>query len=153
MIDLSTEEWKEAYRLVQAAAADPADDAARAAAFDFLRTAESKRLLAIAHLLQPGATARSVQAALVPLERVDKRAKITDSEMGIRTTDAPGHVDKAPFAVVADNVVANRLVEVVRPRNGDSRIVDIPVRMRHAAVKSPKPTARRIGIRAARREP
>ena len=104
MIDLSTEEWKEAYRLVQLAAARPEDDATRAAAFDFLRTAESKRLLALAHLLQPGATARSIQAALVPLERVDKRAKITDSEMGIRTTDAPGHVDKAPFVVVADNV-------------------------------------------------
>ena len=67
MIDLSNEEWKEAYRLVQAAAAQPDNDAARAAAFDFLRTAESKRLLAIAHLLQPGATARSIQAALVPL--------------------------------------------------------------------------------------
>ena len=104
MIDLSTEEWKEAYRLVRQAAERPGDDGARAAAFDFLRTAESKRLLALAHLLQPGATARSIQAAIVPLERVDKRAKITDSEMGIRTTDAPGHVDKAPFVVVADNV-------------------------------------------------
>ena len=104
MIDLSTEEWKEAYRLVRLAAERPDDDVARAAAFDYLRTAESKRLLAIAHLLQPGATPRSIQAALVPLERVDKRAKITDSEMGIRTTDAPGHVDKAPFVVVADNV-------------------------------------------------
>ena len=104
MIDLSNEEWKEAYRLVQEAAAAPENDAARAAAFDFLRTAESKRLLAIAHLLQPGATPRSIQAALVPLERVDKRAKITDAEMGIRTTDDPGHVDKAPYAVVADNV-------------------------------------------------
>ena len=104
MIDLSTDEWKEAYRLVKEAAAHPEDDDARAAAFDFLRTAESKRLLAIAHLLQPGATERSIQAAIVPLERVDKRAKITDSEMGIRTTDEPGHVDKAPFVVVADNV-------------------------------------------------
>ena len=104
MIDLSTEEWREAYRLVKAAAAQPDDDAARAVAFDFLRTAESKRLLALAHLLQPGATARTLQAALVPLERVDTRAKITDGEMGIRTTDAPGHVDKAPFTVVADNV-------------------------------------------------
>lgn len=104
MVDLSTEEWREAYRLVKAAAAQPDDDAARAVAFDFLRTAESKRLLALAHLLQPGATARTLQAALVPLERVDTRAKITDGEMGIRTTDAPGHVDKAPFTVVADNV-------------------------------------------------
>lgn len=104
MVDLSTAEWKEAYRLVKAAAANPADTASRKAAFDFLRTAESKRLLALAHLLQPEASERSLQAALVPLERVDKRAKITDAEMGIRTTDAPGHVDKAAFVVVADNV-------------------------------------------------
>ena len=89
MIDLSNEEWREAYRLVREAAAAPGDDAARVAAFDFLRTAESKRLLAIAHLLQPGATERSIQAALVPLERVDRRAKVTDAEMGIRTTAVP----------------------------------------------------------------
>ena len=104
MVDLSTEEWRAAYRLVKAAAAAPGDDAARAAAFDCLRTASSKRLLALAHLLQPGTTARALQAALVPLERVDARAKITDGEMGIRTEDAPGRVDKAPFVVVADNV-------------------------------------------------
>ena len=104
MIDLSNEEWREAYRLVREAAARPGDDAVRAAAFDFLRTAQSKRLLAIAHLLQPGATERSIQAALVPLERVDRRAKVTDAEMGIRTTDGPACADRAPFAVVADNV-------------------------------------------------
>ena len=104
MIDLSNEEWREAYRLVREAAAAPGDDAARVAAFDFLRTAESKRLLAIAHLLQPGATERSIQAALVPLERVDRRAKVTDAEMGIRTTDVPACADRAPYVVVADNV-------------------------------------------------
>ncbi|MGN0852814.1 MAG: TrmH family RNA methyltransferase [Kiritimatiellia bacterium] len=102
MIDLSNEEWKEARRLVRGAAAG--DEAARAAAFDFLRTASSKRLLSLAHLLRPGATERSIQAALVPLERVDRRAKITDAEMGIRTTDEPGHVNRAAFAVVADNI-------------------------------------------------
>ena len=105
MIDLSTEEWKEALRLVQAAFDAPADDAVRATAFDFLRCAQSKRLVGLAHLLQPGATPRSIQAALVPLERVDKRARVTDAEMGIRTTDsAAGRADRAPFTVVADNV-------------------------------------------------
>jgi len=105
VIDLSTEEWKEALRLVQAAFDAPADDAVRATAFDFLRCAQSKRLMGLAHLLQPGATPRSIQAALVPLERVDKRARVTDAEMGIRTTDsAPGRADRAPFTVVADNV-------------------------------------------------
>ena len=100
MIDLSTEEWKEALRLVQAAFDAPADDAVRATAFDFLRCAQSKRLVGLAHLLQPGATPRSIQAALVPLERVDK-----DAEMGIRNTDAaPGRADRAAFTVVADNV-------------------------------------------------
>ena len=105
MIDLSTEEWKEALRLVQAAFEAPADDAVRATAFDFLRCAQSKRLVGLAHLLQPGATPRSIQAALVPLERVDKRARVTDAEMGIRNTDAaPGRADRAAFTVVADNV-------------------------------------------------
>ena len=104
MIDLSTEEWKTALRLVRAAL-DDGTDTARAAAFDFLRCAESKRLVGIAHLLQPGTTPRAIQAALVPLERVDKRARVTDAEMGIRTTDsAPGHADRAAFTVVADNV-------------------------------------------------
>ena len=105
MIDLSTEEWKEALRLVQAAFDAPADDAVRATAFDFLRCAQSKRLVGLAHLLQPGATPRSIQAALVPLERVDKRARVTDAEKGIRNTDAaPGRADRAAFTVVADNV-------------------------------------------------
>lgn len=104
MIDLSNEEWKEALRLVKSALDGYGDDSLRAAAFDYLRTAESKRLLAIAHLLQPGATERSIQAALVPLERVDKRAKITDLEMGIRTTDTATTRDPAPFIVIADNI-------------------------------------------------
>ena len=34
MIDISTEEWREALHLVQAALDAPGDDAARAAAFD-----------------------------------------------------------------------------------------------------------------------
>lgn len=105
MIDLSTDEWKEALRLVQAAFDAPEDDGARSTAFDFLRCAQSKRLIGLAHLLQPGATARSIQAALVPLERVDKRARVTDAEMGIRSTDSPaGRADRAAFTVVADNV-------------------------------------------------
>ena len=105
MIDLSTDEWKEALRLVQAAFDALGDDAARGAAFDYLRCARSKRLIGLAHLLQPGATARSIQAALVPLERVDKRVRVTDAEMGIRTTDsASGCADRAAFTVVADNV-------------------------------------------------
>ena len=108
MVDLSTEEWRRALELVRTTleAADDASafDAARAAAFDFLRTAESKRLLKIAHLLQPGASARTVQAALVPLERVDKRVKVTDAEMGIRSVDTPRPADRAAYVVVADNL-------------------------------------------------
>lgn len=108
MIDLSNEEWREALRLVRAAFeledGSPAQEKARAAAFDFLRLAESKRILKLAHLLQPGATKRSIQAALVPLERVDTRAKVTDAEMGIRNTDVRREPDRAPFAIVADNI-------------------------------------------------
>lgn len=110
MIDRSTPAWKQALALVRAAyeAMDAADDsaaeAARTAAFDFLRLSEEKRLIGLAHLLQPGATLRSVQAALVPLERVDRRVKVTDADMGIRTTDSPRIPERAPFTVVADNV-------------------------------------------------
>ncbi len=108
MIDLSTEEWKETLRLVRMAFeleyGSEEQEKARAEAFDFMRTAESKRILALAHLLQPGATPRSIQAALVPLERVDTRAKITDAEMAIRNTDKPGTQDQAPYIVVADNI-------------------------------------------------
>lgn len=107
MIDVSTEEWKTALRLVRAALED-GTDAARAAAFDFMRTARSKRIIGLAHLLQPGTTPRAIQAALVPLERVDKRAKITDAEMGIRTTDNRSCPVRQPavgrLAVVADNI-------------------------------------------------
>ena len=108
MIDLITDEWREALRLVRLAdatvAGTPAREAARRAAFDFMRTAESKRILKLAHLLQPGATDRSIQAALVPLERVDNRSRVTDAEMGIRTTDSPRTPDRADFVVVADNI-------------------------------------------------
>ena len=107
MIDLSTDEWKTALRLVRTAL-DDGTDSSRAAAFDFLRTAESKRLIGIAHLLQPGTTPRAIQAALVPLERVDKRAKVTDAEMGIRTTDNKSCPVRpllgGRLAVVADNI-------------------------------------------------
>lgn len=108
MVDLSNEEWRRALELVRATM-DAADDPAafermRAESFDFLRTAESKRLVKLAHLLQPGASARTVQAALVPLERVDKRVKVTDAEMGIRSTDEPREADRAAIAVVADNI-------------------------------------------------
>jgi len=105
VVDLSTDEWREALSRVRAAFEAPENDALRAAAFDFLRLAESPRLVKLAHLLQPGAGLRAMQAALVPLERVEKRAKVTDAEMGIRTTDAPDAVaDRVPLAVVADNV-------------------------------------------------
>ena len=109
MIDRSTPEWKEALLLVRKAydaigANTPEAESARAEAFDFLRLSPSKRLLALAHLLQPGATLRSVQAALVPLERVDRRIGVTDADMGIRTTDSPRPADRAPIAVVVDNV-------------------------------------------------
>lgn len=107
MIDRSTPEWKTALQLVRAAL-DEGTDAARAAAFDHLRTASSKRLLGLAHLLQPGTTPRAIQAALVPLERVDTRAKVTDVEMGIRSTDRPARKPSATnglrFVAVADNI-------------------------------------------------
>ncbi len=109
MIDISTEEWRKALRLVRAVAdaqcGSPERERARAEAFEFMRLAQSPRILKLAHLLQPGATERSVDAALVPLERVDRRAKVTDADIvRIRETDAPKVADRAPLTVVADNI-------------------------------------------------
>lgn len=107
-IDSSTEEWRKALELVRRADAlefgSPAQECARAEAFGFMRTASSKRILKLAHLLQPGATQRTIQAALVPLERVDSRSRITDAEIGIRNSDSPGLADRAPFTIAADNI-------------------------------------------------
>lgn len=109
MIDRQNAEWKEALRLVREAFDMAGNsrggyDAARAAAFDYLKSAKSERIVKLAHLLQPGASLRSVQAALVPLERVDARGKITDAEMGIRSNDAGRVPDRAPYVAVADNI-------------------------------------------------
>ena len=104
MSDGVNEEWREACRLVKDALDFPDDDNRRALAFNFLRTASSEKLVGLAHLLQPGATARSIQAALVPLERADRRTKVTDVEMGIRSSDIYARDDKAPFVVIADNI-------------------------------------------------
>lgn len=104
MSDGVNEEWREACRLVKDALDFSGDDNRRALAFNFLRTASSEKLVGLAHLLQPGATERSIQAALVPLERADRRTKVTDVEMGIRSSDIYARDDKAPFVVIADNI-------------------------------------------------
>ena len=100
--------WRTALRLVRAvldAADGGARETARAAAFDFLRTSDRKHLQSLAHLLRPGTTPRAVQAALVPLERRDRRARVTDDTMGVRDTDAPDAIrNPARYAVVADNI-------------------------------------------------
>ncbi len=105
MVEAANGEWRRALALVRLAAERPDDAAARTAAFDFLRLAENPRLVKLAHLLQPGAGERALQAALVPLERSDRRLRMTDSEMGIRTTDVPtASTERMPLAVIADNV-------------------------------------------------
>ena len=98
---------RKALELVKAAEAafGTPDGAARMReAFDFLRLRPEKRLASLAHLVQPGAGARSIQAALVPLERLDRKTRITDAEMGIRSVDNPGKSDKVDIFAVADNV-------------------------------------------------
>ncbi len=97
----------EAVRAALDADGGPGAGPARAAAVELLRTSPHKRLVALAHLLQPGATPRAIQAAIVPLERAERRLRVTDAEMGIRTTDAaPGDAPRltAGVTVVADNI-------------------------------------------------
>ena len=108
-LDEQTPEWREALRLVRAAAAPAPSPAAReaalAAARAFLAGAESARLRGFARLLAPGATERAVLCALVPLERVDARTRVTDADMGLTDADASGAApDRFPLVVVADNL-------------------------------------------------
>lgn len=98
---------REALSLVRAAESSlgtPDETLRLKAAFDFLRVRPEKRLASLAHLVQPGVGPRSVQAALVPLERLDRKVRVTDAEMGIRSVDTPGKADRIPLYIVADNV-------------------------------------------------
>lgn len=110
-LDIQTPEWRTALRLVRAAdraaAGTPAREAALAAARSFLAGAASARLRGFARLLAPGADARSLAAALVPLERVDARTRVSDADLGIAGSDAPDAVpDRFPLVAVADNLRA-----------------------------------------------
>ncbi|MBR1870220.1 MAG: hypothetical protein IJ802_00130 [Kiritimatiellae bacterium] len=100
--------WKDALRLVREAHALPFGSAeeikARARAFDFLRKRPEKFFASLAHLLQPNASERSIEAALAPLERMDSKLRITDVDIVIRDTDAAEKPAAAPIAVVADNI-------------------------------------------------
>ena len=105
------DEWKKALRLVRAAHAErpgPAREAALAAGRAFLSGAADARLRSWARLLPPGADDKAVLCALVPLERADARARLSDADLGITTADAaPGAADARdvfPLAVAADNL-------------------------------------------------
>lgn len=109
-IDPSTPEWRGALRLVRAAAEaapGPAREAALAAARAFLAAAEAPRLRSFARLLPAGAGDRAILCALVPLERVDARTRVTDADLGISDADAPAAPpDRFPLVAVADNLRA-----------------------------------------------
>lgn len=100
--------WRTALSLVRAvleADGERERETARDAAFRFLSSSGKKHLLSLAHLLRPGTTMKAVQAAVVPLERRDRRARVADDTMGLRTSDFPvSRRRPARFAVVADNI-------------------------------------------------
>ena len=92
-------------RAAAEAAPGPAREAALAAARAFLAAAEAERLRSLARLLPPGADDRAVLCALVPLERVDARTRVTDADLGIADADAPAAPpDLFPLVAVADNL-------------------------------------------------
>jgi len=110
-LDIETPEWREALRRVRAAADLPPSDrtAMLAAARAFLAAASSPRLRSLARLLAPGASDQSLVAALVPLERVDARTRITDADLGLTDTDRPPvpacpSCSRFPLVAVADNI-------------------------------------------------
>lgn len=110
-IDVQTPEWREALRLVRAAdrapAGTPAREAALAAARAFLAGAAPERLRGLARLLAPGADARALAAALVPLERVDAHTRVTDADLELTDSDAPDAApDRFPLVAAADNLRA-----------------------------------------------
>jgi tRNA G18 (ribose-2'-O)-methylase SpoU len=107
-LDEQTPEWRGALRLVRAAAdaaPGPAREQALAAARAFLAGAAHPRLRRLAGNLAPGADDRAILCALVPLERVDARTRVTDADLGIADADAPGAApDRFPLVAVADNL-------------------------------------------------
>ena len=107
-LDAPTPEWRAALRRVRAAAAaapGPARESALAAARAFLAGASAPRLRALGRLLEPGADDRALVAALVPLERVDVRTRVTDADLGLTDADAPAAPpDRFPLVAIADNL-------------------------------------------------
>lgn len=130
-LDAPDAEWGEALRLVRAAwgaartsqrgpDCAAARESALAAAREFLAAAASPRLRSLSRLLPPGADERAVLCALVPIERVDARTRVTDADMGISDADsipaapatdgagayeAPTRPPPAlPLVAVADNI-------------------------------------------------
>ncbi len=106
MINESTDEWKNALRLVRDAFSAPNDLQKRLEAQRYLASCGEVRISRLAPLLGQSATLQDMQAAIVPLERVDRRTRITDADMGITTQDRDECVDFSGerICVVADNL-------------------------------------------------
>lgn len=100
--------WKKALKLVKTAHSLPFGSEkelkARKTAFDFLRQRPEKQLSQLAHLLQPSSCERAIEAALAPLERMDSKLSIVDSDILIRDTDLAESPDRIRMAIVADNI-------------------------------------------------
>ncbi len=106
MIDSSTPEWKNALSLVRSAFSAPENLQKRLEAERFLANCAEPRISRLAPLLSQTATVQDIQAAIVPLERVDRRTRITDADMGITTEDRAecAGVSGGTICVVTDNL-------------------------------------------------
>ena len=102
--------WKTALDLLRRIeSAPPGDASARDRAIDVARrhfdSCGDPRLAKLARLLAPGMTDSSLLAALVPVERVASRARVTDADLGITSRDATlPDQPRLPLIAVADNL-------------------------------------------------
>ena len=101
--------WKKALELLRVAQSAPAGsterDMAVAAARDHFEGCGDARLASLARVLAPGLDDAALLVALVPVERVASRSRVTDADLGISTVDATeSHADPLRMVVVADNL-------------------------------------------------
>ena len=101
--------WKTALRLLRAIAELPEGSPARAArireAHRHFAESGVERLQKLARILQEGMDDKQLLCAIVPVERVATRQRVTDADMQLLSTDSTAAVaDTFPLTIVADNL-------------------------------------------------
>ncbi len=101
--------WKTALRLLRAIEELPGDSPDRASrireARSYFLASRVEHLQKLARVLQDGMDDKQLLCAIVPVERIATRQRITDTDMHLVSTDSPVQVaDTFPLTIVADNL-------------------------------------------------